>query len=102
MHCRHRVGTRPVGDGVYVCRSEDVDLRWLDVRDHYHQGFSVISARRLYVGQSRFNDTRGTPPACGIDFEPNEASDYLFVPFAFRGNRYENSDLQTWVRETGK
>ena len=65
------------GDGVYVCRSEDVDLRRLDVRDHYRQGVSVISAHRLYVGRCRFNDTRGTPPACGIDFEPNNARDYL-------------------------
>ena len=66
------------GDGIYVGRgSEDIDIRRVDCRDHYRQGISVISARNLVIADSRFSATKGTPPQCGIDFEPNKPSDRL-------------------------
>ncbi|MBR4612052.1 MAG: right-handed parallel beta-helix repeat-containing protein, partial [Kiritimatiellae bacterium] len=66
------------GDGIYVGRgSVDIDIRRVDCSDHYRQGISVISARNLTIADSRFTATKGTPPQCGIDFEPNFASEEL-------------------------
>ena len=66
------------GDGIYVGRgSADIDIRRVVCSDHYRQGISVISARNLTIADSRFIDTRGTPPQCGIDFEPNKSSEAL-------------------------
>ncbi|MBR2839453.1 MAG: right-handed parallel beta-helix repeat-containing protein [Kiritimatiellae bacterium] len=66
------------GDGIYVGRnSTDVDIRRVDCRDHYRQGVSVTGAHNLTIADSRFACTKGTPPQCGIDFEPNGPSDRL-------------------------
>ena len=66
------------GDGIYVGKgSEDVEIRRVDCGDHYRQGISVISARNLVIADSRFTATKGTPPQCGIDFEPNKPSERL-------------------------
>ena len=65
------------GDGIYVARCSDVGIRNVICRDHHRQGLSVISARNLHVRDCVFTGTSGTPPSCGIDFEPNNSSDYL-------------------------
>lgn len=66
------------GDGIYVGRgSADVDIRRVVCGDHYRQGISVISARNLTIADSRFINTKGTPPECGIDFEPNKPDETL-------------------------
>ena len=66
------------GDGIYVGRnSTDVDIRRVDCRDHYRQGISITGAHNLTIADSRFAATKGTPPQCGIDFEPNKPSDRL-------------------------
>ena len=66
------------GDGIYVGgRSSDVDIRRVDCRDHYRQGISITGAHNLTIADSRFAATKGTPPQCGIDFEPNKPSDRL-------------------------
>ena len=66
------------GDGIYVGRnSTDVDIRRVDCRDHYRQGISITGAHNLTIADSRFTATKGTPPQCGIDFEPNKPSDRL-------------------------
>ncbi len=66
------------GDGIYVGRgSVDIDIRRVDCSDHYRQGISVISARNLLIADSRFTSTKGTPPQCGIDFEPNKPTECL-------------------------
>lgn len=66
------------GDGIYVGRgNEDIDIRRVDCSDHYRQGISVISARNLVIADSRFTATKGTPPQCGIDFEPNKPNECL-------------------------
>ena len=63
------------GDGIYLggkhstCRN--VVLRDVVCADNNRQGLSVISADGLLVENCTFRDTRGTPPAAGIDFEPN-------------------------------
>ena len=66
------------GDGIYVGRnSTDVEIRRVDCRDHYRQGISITGAHNLTIADSRFTATKGTPPQCGIDFEPNKPSDRL-------------------------
>ena len=71
------------GDGIYVSDgkaggcSKDVLIENVICENHYRQGMSVISAENLTVRNCRFNDTVGTPPACGVDIEPNRASDRL-------------------------
>ena len=69
---------RSGGDGVYVGgASRDIDIRRVDCRDHWRQGLSVTGAENLYVADSRFLSTKGTPPACGVDFEPSKPTDRL-------------------------
>ncbi|MBQ6248562.1 MAG: right-handed parallel beta-helix repeat-containing protein [Kiritimatiellae bacterium] len=70
--------SRSGGDGIYIGRgSEGINIHRVDCRDHYRQGVSVISARNLVIADSRFAATKGTPPQCGIDFEPNKPRDHL-------------------------
>lgn len=72
------------GDGVYVgvagkkggpCR--DIVLRDLVCDRQYRQGISVISVRNLLIERCVLRNTGGTPPAAGIDFEPNHPSEEL-------------------------
>ena len=67
------------GDGIYIgctpqkgyCRNllfED-----LIISDHHRQGISVISAENLQIRRCKISNTSGTPPAAGIDFEPNHS-----------------------------
>ena len=84
------------GDGIYVstgsktgrCRNVLIDN--VTCEDHHRQGISVISAENLLVRNSRFRNTRGTPPQCGVDIEPNPARDYavnhVFENCEFSGN----------------
>ena len=70
------------GDGIYVSNNKadcprDILIENVICENHHRQGISVTCAENLIVRNSRFNDTSGTPPACGIDFEPNEARDRL-------------------------
>ena len=65
------------GDGVYVARCRNVRLENLLCAGHNRQGISVISAENMLVRRCRFCFTEGTPPQCGIDFEPNSNKDYF-------------------------
>ena len=73
------------GDGIYVGHKRGSRLRYCDdvvicdvaCEGNHRQGLSVISVRGLLVERCRFNGTRGTPPAAGIDFEPNGRFDSL-------------------------
>lgn len=73
------------GDGIYIGHKkggrrrccEDVVIRDVVCENNHRQGLSVISVRGLLVERCRFNGTRGTPPAAGIDFEPNGRRDSL-------------------------
>ena len=74
------------GDGVYVSSgghrcygppSTGIVLRDLVCDRHYRQGMSIISARRLLIERCIMKNTCGTPPAAGIDFEPNMAGEEL-------------------------
>lgn len=71
------------GDGVYLgggangspCRK--VTLQHLRCVNHHRQGISVISAEDLLIEDCVFNDTAGTAPQAGIDFEPNTPKERL-------------------------
>jgi hypothetical protein len=42
---------------------------------HYRQGLSIITANGLTVERTTFSNTNGTAPECGIDIEPDYASE---------------------------
>lgn len=65
------------GDGVYVNGARDVVLENLVCRDHHRQGISVIAARNMLVRNCDFSGTWGTPPACGVDLEPNHNRNFF-------------------------
>jgi hypothetical protein len=58
--------------------------------DHYRQGMSVISVVDLRVVNSTFSNTSGTPPAAGVDFEPNDHNNRLESIY-FEGVRILNN-----------
>jgi hypothetical protein len=65
------------GDGVYIGQNrgeavcENIVLRNLVLLNNYRQGVSVISAKNFLMEGCMVSGTSGTPPAAGIDFEPN-------------------------------
>lgn len=72
------------GDGIYVSRLNgklnrclDVVIRGVTCRRNHRQGISVISAENLLIENTVLCDTFGTPPAAGIDFEPNKPDEVL-------------------------
>ena len=71
------------GDGIYLgCVRSELPCRDIVIRDvvcdrNYRQGISVISAESLLIENTVMRDTAGTPPAAGIDFEPNAAGERL-------------------------
>ena len=65
------------GDGVYIARCGNVRLENLLCAGHNRQGISVIAAENMLVRRCRFCFTEGTPPQCGIDFEPNAGKEYF-------------------------
>ena len=72
------------GDGIYVTgsmsgdrskltfwNSVNVTVRRVRSRQNYRQGMSVIGVVGLNVTDTVFEDTAGTPPMAGVDFEPD-------------------------------
>lgn len=94
------------GDGVYLDQSaglhkgetwptlryncENVIIRDILCLRNYRQGMSVIGAVNLTVTGSTFADTAGTPPAAGVDLEPDSVHQQLtgirFSNCTFRNN----------------
>ena len=71
------------GDGIYIgaasgmAGSKDVLIENVICDNHHRQGISIIGAENLTIRNSKFINTSGTPPACGIDFEPNGPQNFL-------------------------
>jgi hypothetical protein len=65
------------GDGIYLgtgrgnSTNRDVVIRDVVCDRNYRQGISVITAENLLIENCVLKNTKGTPPAAGIDFEPN-------------------------------
>ena len=94
------------GDGIYVGstggnlpRCVDVVIRNVTCRDNHRQGISVITADNLLIENTLLCDTHGTPPAAGIDFEPNHPNECL-RNCVMRNCRAENNEgcgYATWA-----
>lgn len=72
------------GDGILISGSsggqnfsKDVTVQNVFVNNNHRQGMSVVSVDGLTVNNSRFNNTSGTDPQSGIDFEPDDPSEKL-------------------------
>lgn len=71
------------GDGIYLGTSKrgvtnkDVHIKDVVCDGNYRQGISVITAEKLLIEDTILKNTAGTPPAAGIDFEPNAASERI-------------------------
>ncbi|NUQ66260.1 MAG: right-handed parallel beta-helix repeat-containing protein [Pirellulales bacterium] len=84
------------GDGIYLgttksqnyCR--DIHIQGVTCDNHHRQGISVISAMDLLIENCRLLNTGGTPPAAGIDLEPNAPEERL-VNCLVRGCVAENN-----------
>jgi hypothetical protein len=59
------------GDGFYVDGATEVKFCSVIADNNRRQGLSIIEADRLFVKNSTFKNTRGTPPSAGIDLEPD-------------------------------
>lgn len=67
------------GDGLYLGASakgfnKNVLVENCTFDRNYRQGISVISAEDVMVRNCKLNNTAGTAPQAGIDFEPNGSS----------------------------
>jgi hypothetical protein len=71
------------GDGIYLgagsggAPCKDVVIRDVVCDRNYRQGISVISTENLLIERCVLKGTAGTPPAAGIDFEPNLPNECL-------------------------
>jgi len=71
------------GDGIYIGSTEsknyskDITIINPVGENNRRQGISVISAINLKIINPKLIKTNGTPPAFGIDFEPNNKDDFL-------------------------
>ena len=92
------------GDGIYLgChgaphRNVDVTIRDVLCDRNHRQGISVISAENLLIENTVMRETFGTPPAAGIDFEPNHPSEVLknCVMRNCRALRNQGAGYATW------
>ena len=71
------------GDGVYLgigpggTTNKDIVIRDVVCDGNNRQGISVITAENLLIENTVLKNTGGTPPAAGIDFEPNRPGERL-------------------------
>jgi hypothetical protein len=73
------------GDGFYVKKASNVTLCGVIADRNRRQGLSVIEVDGLMVLDSVFQNTGGTRPGAGIDFEPDDREQTI------TGVRIENS-----------
>lgn len=59
------------GDGFYVKDATDVKFCAVTAIHNRRQGLSIVDANGVLITHSTFRDTRGTPPAAGVDLEPD-------------------------------
>jgi len=71
------------GDGIYLGKAkagvtnDGVHIKDVVCDGNYRQGISVITAKDLLIEKTIMKNTGGTPPAAGIDFEPNHDDEEL-------------------------
>lgn len=74
------------GDGIYIGRgigkassssTDQVHIKDVICDNNYRQGISIVSASKLLIENSIFQNTSGTSPQAGIDFEPDKPDEIL-------------------------
>ena len=65
------IGANPSRPGRPVAPSEDVVVSRVACTGNRRQGLTIGRSRRVQVLDSEFSNTYGTPPAAGIDVEPD-------------------------------
>lgn len=78
------------GDGIYVQACKNIRIQDVICDNHYRQGISVIEVEGLTVENSVFKNTWGTPPAAGLDIEPDRPNQRL-RDITFRNCRFEDN-----------
>jgi hypothetical protein len=78
-HLKYWKGTKHYGKEYAklpnYCKNIKIKNCFID--DHHRQGISVISAENLTISNCQLNNTNGTSPMAGIDFEPNNGEQRL-------------------------
>ncbi len=79
---RNLTVTQTGGDGLYLGGTrtgynKNILVEDMNFVDNHRLGMGVISVEDLTIRRSKFNDTKGTGPNAGIDFEPNFAEQRL-------------------------
>jgi hypothetical protein len=64
------------GDGIGVS-GKDITIRNCVMDKNHRQGMSIFSAENLLVENCIMSNTTGTPPAAGVDFEPDKKVESL-------------------------
>ena len=71
------------GDGIYIGTngdgkySENVNFDNINIDKCRRQGISIVSVSRCYINNAYISNIKGTPPAFGIDIEPNNPLDKI-------------------------
>jgi polygalacturonase len=82
--------------------SVDIEIANVTCVGNRRQGLTIGRSRRVYVHDSEFSDTGGTPPAAGIDVEPDGpewARDARIERCTMRRNR--GPGIQVWKLTQG-
>lgn len=93
------IGAIDAGRGRPVVRSEDVVVARVTATGNRRQGLTIGRARRVRVFDCEFSHTGGTPPAAGIDVEPDsgaDTGDVVIERCRVFGNR--GPGIQLWRR----
>ncbi len=92
------IGGSPLGRG-RVLPSSDIEIANVTCTGNRRQGLTIGRSRRVRVHDCEFSNTGGTPPAAGIDVEPDAgdiARDVRIERCTVRGNR--GPGIQVWKR----
>ena len=87
------------GDGICTGRKNcrNIVIRRCRFLDNHRQGISVCSATNLLIEDCVLSNTSGTPPAAGIDFEPDGpdgcVSNCILRNCRLEGNRGKGVDI---------
>ncbi|MBU2996745.1 right-handed parallel beta-helix repeat-containing protein [Cellulophaga baltica] len=84
------------GDGIYIAGSkekkfsENIYIDNVNSVNNKRQGMSIISAKNVFVSNSKFSETKGALPEAGLDIEPNTSED-LVVNINFENCEFYNN-----------
>ena len=82
--------TESGGDGIGVS-GNDITIRNCVMDKNHRQGISIFSAKNLLIENCIMSNTTGTPPAAGVDFEPDKQTERL-INCVMRNCQFINND----------